>query len=94
MERGDLSLEESVSAYERGVALHRYCEDALSTAERKLRILAEGSGRDGEQTRCARSTRRPGIPVPRARESPRPPPREAARSGTTSRADEGDGLPF
>ena len=44
MERGDLSLEDSVNAYERGVALHRYCERALSTAERKIQILAEGSG--------------------------------------------------
>ena len=47
MERGDLSLEDSVSAYERGVALHRYCEEALSTAERKIRILTEGPG-DGD----------------------------------------------
>ena len=47
MERGDLSLEDSVSAYERGVVLHRYCEEALSTAERKIRILTEGPG-DGD----------------------------------------------
>ena len=44
MERGDLSLEDSVGAYERGVVLHRYCEEALSAAERKVRILADGSG--------------------------------------------------
>ena len=48
MERGDLSLEESVGAYERGVALHRYCEDALSVAERKVRILSEGGGEGSE----------------------------------------------
>ena len=47
MERGDLSLEDSVSAYERGVALHRYCEQALSTAERKIRILTAGPGDGG-----------------------------------------------
>ena len=46
MERGDLSLEESVSAYERGVALHRYCERALSAAERKVRILTERPGEE------------------------------------------------
>lgn len=39
MEGGDLSLEDSVTAYERGVALHGYCEQALSAAERKVRIL-------------------------------------------------------
>ena len=49
MERGDLSLEDSVGAYERGVALHRYCERALSTAERKIRILTEGAGNDGQE---------------------------------------------
>ena len=49
MERGDLSLEDSVSAYERGVALHRYCERALSTAERKIRILTEGAGDGGQE---------------------------------------------
>ena len=49
MERGDLSLEDSVSAYERGVVLHRYCEQALSTAERKIRILTEGTGDGGPE---------------------------------------------
>ena len=94
MERGDLSLEESVSAYERGVALHRYCEDALSTAERKLRILAEGSGRDGEQDALRPFDEEAGDSRAARSGEPPAPPREAARSGTTSRADEGDGLPF
>ena len=49
MERGDLSLEDSVSAYERGVVLHRYCEQALSSAERKIRILTEGTGNGGPE---------------------------------------------
>ena len=47
MERGDLSLEDSVTAYERGVVLHGYCERALSAAERKVRILTEGAGEGG-----------------------------------------------
>lgn len=47
MERGDLSLEDSVGAYERGVALHRYCEQALSAAERKVRILTSGGDAAG-----------------------------------------------
>ena len=47
MERGDLSLEDSVGAYERGVALHRYCEQALSAAERKVRILTAGGADAG-----------------------------------------------
>ncbi len=49
MEQGELSLEDSVAAYERGVVLHRYCEKELSDAERKIRILAEGGGEEALQ---------------------------------------------
>ena len=53
MERGDLSLEDSVTAYERGVVLHGYCEQVLSEAERKVRILTgeAGEGRSSERLR-------------------------------------------
>ena len=47
MERGDITLEESVEAYERGVVLHRYCERALANAERRIRILAEDAAGSG-----------------------------------------------
>ena len=39
MEAGDLSLEESLAAFERGVALTRTCEQALKTAEQRVEIL-------------------------------------------------------
>lgn len=55
MERGDLSLEDSVSAYERGVVLHRYCEQALFAAERKIRILTESPGEEGEARETLRA---------------------------------------
>jgi exodeoxyribonuclease VII small subunit len=40
LEGGDLSLEESLKAYERGVALTRHCQEALRAAEQRVAILA------------------------------------------------------
>lgn len=39
MESGDLSLEESLQAFERGVALTRSCQQALKTAELRVQAL-------------------------------------------------------
>jgi exodeoxyribonuclease VII small subunit len=39
MEQGDLSLEESLKSFERGVALTRICQSSLQEAEQKVRIL-------------------------------------------------------
>ena len=39
MESGDLSLEESLSAFEQGIALTRHCQEALRAAEQKVEIL-------------------------------------------------------
>jgi exodeoxyribonuclease VII small subunit len=41
MERGDLSLEESLAAYESGVGLYRRCQAALEQAELRVRLLAD-----------------------------------------------------
>ncbi|MCZ8114839.1 exodeoxyribonuclease VII small subunit [Silanimonas sp.] len=41
LEGGDLSLEESLGAYERGVALYRQCQGALEQAELRIRLLAD-----------------------------------------------------
>lgn len=49
MEQGDLSLEESLKQFERGIALTRACQEALSKAEQKVQILLQNSGQtDGE----------------------------------------------
>lgn len=40
METGELSLEESLGAFERGIALTRVCQDALQQAEQKVEILS------------------------------------------------------
>ena len=41
LERGDMTLEESLGAFERGVALTRACQKALDAAEQRVRILTE-----------------------------------------------------
>ncbi len=43
LERGDLSLEESLQQFERGVALIRSCQQALEAAEQRVKILTAGS---------------------------------------------------
>jgi exodeoxyribonuclease VII small subunit len=42
MEAGDLTLEASLVAYERGVRLTRHCQTALRNAELKIKQLTEG----------------------------------------------------
>ncbi len=42
MEAGDLSLEDSLTAFERGIALSKQCQSALSAAELRVKALTEG----------------------------------------------------
>ena len=44
MEQGDLTLEESLKSFERGVKLTRTCQTALQEAEQKVQILLEKNG--------------------------------------------------
>ncbi|MBC7984781.1 MAG: exodeoxyribonuclease VII small subunit [Candidatus Obscuribacterales bacterium] len=44
LEAGDLSLDESLKQFERGVQLTRQCQTALRTAEQKVDILLRKSG--------------------------------------------------
>jgi exodeoxyribonuclease VII small subunit len=44
LEQGDLPLEESLAAFERGVALTRSCQTALKEAEQKVQILLKKAG--------------------------------------------------
>ena len=41
MEQGDISLEESLKLFERGVGLSRHCQQALQEAEQKVEILMQ-----------------------------------------------------
>jgi exodeoxyribonuclease VII small subunit len=44
MEQGDLSLDESLQQFERGVQLTRSCQQALKEAEQKVQLLLEKDG--------------------------------------------------
>ncbi|QNN46093.1 exodeoxyribonuclease VII small subunit [Thermomonas brevis] len=41
METGEMTLEESLAAYERGVGLYRRCQGALEQAELRVRLLSD-----------------------------------------------------
>ena len=54
METGNLSLEDSLSAYKRGMALTAFCQQKLEDAELQIKVLESGvlkdyvpRGRDG-----------------------------------------------
>lgn len=56
MEQGDISLEESLRHFERGIVLSRICQQALQDAEQKVQILTDQKGKlepvpfgDGEE---------------------------------------------
>ena len=42
LERGELSLEESLAAFEEGIRLSRMCSKQLDEAEKKIEILIKG----------------------------------------------------
>ena len=44
MEDGELSLEDSLSAFEKGIKLTRECQQALAEAEQKVQLLLEKDG--------------------------------------------------
>ena len=48
LESGELSLEESLAAFEEGIRLSRICSKQLDAAERKIEVLIKGE--DGQLT--------------------------------------------
>ena len=46
MEQGELSLDESLQQFERGVELTRSCQQALKDAEQKVQILLQKEGQE------------------------------------------------
>ncbi len=46
MEDGEMSLEDSLAAYERGVGLYRNCQQALEQAELRVRLLSDPANPD------------------------------------------------
>lgn len=46
MEQGDLTLEQSLNHFERGVTLVKHCQKILIDAEQKVKVLLEKNGKD------------------------------------------------
>jgi len=46
MEHGDLSLDDSLKTYERGIALYRNCQTALEQAELRVKLLYDPESPD------------------------------------------------
>ncbi|WP_333680548.1 exodeoxyribonuclease VII small subunit [Dyella sp.] len=46
MEGGEMSLDESLSAFERGIGLYRHCQQALDQAELRVRLLLDPESPD------------------------------------------------
>ena len=44
MEEGELSLEDSLQAFEKGIKLTRECQTALKNAEQKVQVLINEDG--------------------------------------------------
>jgi exodeoxyribonuclease VII small subunit len=48
LERGDVSLDESLALFEQGVKLAKSCREQLDNAEKKVKILVNGEKEDFE----------------------------------------------
>lgn len=46
MEGGELSLDESLASFERGIGLYRHCQQALDQADLRVRLLLDPDALD------------------------------------------------
>ncbi len=60
MENGPLTLEASLSAYERGIDLLKYCQGVLAEADRKIQIL-DANGLQDFNPEDAERLRKPAL---------------------------------
>lgn len=49
MEGGELSLDESLTSFERGIGLYRHCQQALEKAELRVRLLLDPEAPDSAE---------------------------------------------
>ena len=49
MEGGDMSLDESLASFERGIGLFRHCQQSLEQAELRVRLLLDPDAPDNAQ---------------------------------------------
>ena len=50
MEEGDLSLDDSLKSFERGIALYRGCQTALEQAELRVKLLYDPANPDDDRS--------------------------------------------
>ena len=92
MERGEMGLEESLAAYERGVGLYRRCQSALEQAELRVKLLSDPADPATQRFAAGRRTSR--TPPMRLTEVDQPTEDRAvdARTGTPVEPDHDDGV--
>jgi exodeoxyribonuclease VII small subunit len=56
LEKGDLTLEQSLQAYEQGINLTRECQSALDVAQQRINVLMEKNGVATEEPLPASTT--------------------------------------
>lgn len=50
LEKGETSLDDSISLFEEGISLKNLCQKKLEDSERKIKVISEGQGdREGEE---------------------------------------------
>jgi len=50
MEKGDMTLDESIKFFQKGIELSKFCSEKLDEAERKITILLEKNNGETEET--------------------------------------------
>ena len=56
LDNGELSLEDSLTTFEKGIGLTRDCQRALAQAEQKVQVLLERNGELAEEPLYAEQT--------------------------------------
>ncbi len=100
LEKGELTLEESLKQFEEGIRLARQCEKALSEAERKIEILLknEEGEIEAEPFEFSEADNGEWLSSPRQTQTPEKPaqPKTKKTSGkeNTNEPDINEDLPF
>lgn len=49
LEKAETSLDSSISLFEEGIALKKFCQEKLDSAEKKIKIISEGEANRTEE---------------------------------------------
>jgi len=93
IDSGELSLEDSIGAFERGVALVRSLNQKLDEIEKKVEVLSRNSYGDLRTTAYEGMEEENGAPVPKREAAPREQSAAPAKPHRNGNDDEDD-IPF